>query len=243
MYPAIIQRVLGRAALAAAIAAGAITVASASDWPEWRGPSRDGRSTETNLPSKWSPEGENLAWRIPIGSRSSPVAFGNRLYLNSPVGDPANTQERLVAIDAETGKVVWEKRFSLYLSDVPQHRASWASPAVDPETGNIYVFTVAAQLICVAPDGKVLWDRSLPDEYGAVTTHGGRTTSPIVEGDKVILNALVLAWGDLNRTGNRYFAFDKKTGQTVWISLAAGAPLRHQLLDADRRRPSTARAR
>jgi outer membrane protein assembly factor BamB len=129
-----------------------------------------------------------------------------------------NTQERLVAIDAESGKVIWEKRFSLYLSDVPQHRASWASPAVDPETGNIYMFTVAAQLICVAPDGKVLWDRSLPDEYGAVTTHGGRTTSPIIEGDTVILNALILAWGDLNRTGNRYFAFDKKSGQTVWIS-------------------------
>ena len=200
------------------MAAGAIALVSASDWPEWRGPARDGHSLETNLPSKWSPKGENLAWRIPIGSRSSPVTFGNRLYINSPVGDLENTQERLVAIDAETGKVVWEKRFSQYLSDVPQHRASWASPAVDPETGNIYVFTIAAQLICVAPDGKILWDRSLPDEYGAVTTHGGRTTSPIVDGDKVILNALILAWGDLNRTGNRYFAFDKKTGQTVWIA-------------------------
>jgi outer membrane protein assembly factor BamB len=218
MYPALIQRVLCRSALAAALAASAIVVTAASDWPEWRGPSRDGRSLETNLPAKWSPKGENLAWRIPIGSRSSPVVFGNRLYLNSPVGDLAHTQERLVAIDAETGKVVWEKRFSQYLSDVPQHRVSWASPAVDPETGNILVFTVSAQLICIAPDGKIVWDRSLPDEYGAVTTHGGRTTSPIVEGDKVILNALVLAWGDLNRTGNRYFAFDKKTGQTVWIA-------------------------
>jgi len=218
MYPALIQRVLRRSTLAAAIAASAIVVTAASDWPEWRGPSRDGHSLETNLPAKWSPNGENLAWRIPIGSRSSPVVFGNRLYLNSPVGDLANTQERLVAIDAETGKVVWEKRFSQYLSDVPQHRASWASPAVDPETGNIYVFTVSAQLICIAPDGKIVWDRSLPDEYGAVTTHGGRTTSPIVEGDQVILNALVLAWGDINRTGNRYFAFDKKTGQTVWIA-------------------------
>jgi len=114
--------------------------------------------------------------------------------------------------------VVWEKRFSLYLSDVPQHRASWASPAVDPETGNIYMFTVAAQLVCVSPDGKVLWDRPLTEEYGAVTTHGGRTTSPIIEGDKVILNTLILAWGDLNRPGNRYFAFDKKTGQTIWVS-------------------------
>ena len=192
---------------------------SAADWPEWRGPSRDGRSAETNLPSRWSPQGDNLAWRIPIGSRSAPVAFGNRIYVNSPTpGDPTLTQERLIAIDAETGKVVWERRFSLYLSDVPQHRASWASPAVDPETGNVYLFTVAAQLVCVSPDGKVLWDRSLTDEYGAVTTHGGRTTSPIIEGDKVILNALILAWGDLNRPGNRYFAFDKKTGQTIWIS-------------------------
>jgi outer membrane protein assembly factor BamB len=218
MHPAQITSILRRAGLAAVFVAGALTVTAAADWPEWRGPSRDGRSAETNLPSKWSPSGENLAWRVPIGSRSSPVAFGNRIYLNTPTGDPANTQERLVALDAETGKLVWERRFSLYLSDVPQHRSSWASPAVDPETGNIYMFTVAAQLVCVSPDGKVLWDRSLPDEYGAVTTHGGRTTSPIIEGDKVILNALVLAWGDLNRTGNRYFAFDKKTGQTVWVA-------------------------
>ena len=218
MYPAFMPSILRRAGLAAAFVAGTIAVTGAANWPEWRGPARDGHSAETNLPSKWSPSGDNLAWRIPIGSRSSPVVFGNRIYLNTPTGDPANTQERLVALDAETGKIVWERRFSLYLSDVPQHRSSWASPAVDPETGNIYLFTVAAQLICVAPDGKVLWDRSLPDEYGAVTTHGGRTTSPIVEGDKVILNALVLAWGDLNRTGNRYFAFDKKTGQTVWVA-------------------------
>ncbi len=218
MPSAFLPSVLRRTGVVAALVAGTIAVTGAADWPEWRGPSRDGSSIETNLPASWSPAGDNLAWRVPIGSRSAPVAFGNRLYLNTPGGDIEHTQERLVALDAESGKVVWERRFSLYLSDVPQHRASWASPSVDPETGNIYLFTVAAQLVCVAPDGKVLWDRSLTDEYGAVTTHGGRTTSPIIEGDKVILNALVLAWGDLNRTGNRYFAFDKKTGQTVWIA-------------------------
>ena len=219
MHPAFFQSLLRRTGVVAGLVALGLSVTSASDWPEWRGPSRDGRSAETNLPTRWSPQGENLAWRIPIGSRSAPVAFGNRIYINSPTpGDPASTQERLIAIDAETGKVVWERRFSLFLSDVPQHRASWASPAVDPETGNVYLFTVAAQLVCVSPDGKVLWDRSLTDEYGAVTTHGGRTTSPIIDGDKLILNTLILAWGDLNRPGNRYFAFDKKTGQTIWIS-------------------------
>jgi outer membrane protein assembly factor BamB len=190
-----------------------------ADWPEWRGPSRDGVSPETNLPSRWSPTGENLAWRVPIGSRSAPVAFRDRVYvLTATSGDTAATQERLVALDAQTGKVLWERRFSVYLSDVPQHRAAWASPAVDPETGNVYAFTVGAQLFCVSPEGKILWDRSMPEEHGAVTTHGGRTTSPIVEGDKVILNALILAWGDLNRPGNRYFAFDKRTGETIWIS-------------------------
>ena len=208
---------------AAALLAGGATfgtgVLGASDWPEWRGPSRDGRSAETDLPSSWSPEGDNLAWRVPIGARSSPVAFRDRVYLLTvTAGDAATTQERLVALDAESGKVLWERRFSVYLSDVPQHRAAWASPAVDPETGNIFVFTVGAQLSAVSPDGKVLWERSLPEEYGAVTTHGGRTTSPIVHEDKVILNTLMLAWGDLNRPGNRYMAFDKHTGQTVWVS-------------------------
>ena len=190
-----------------------------ADWPEWRGPARNGASTETNLPDRWSPAGENLAWRLPIGGRSAPVAFGERLYLLTATSEgPASTQERLVAIDAKSGKVLWDRTFSLYLSDVPQHRAAWASPAVDPATGNVFVFTVAAELFCISPEGKTLWSRSMPEEHGAITTHGGRTTPPIVDGDKVILNALILAWGDLNRPGNRYFAFDKATGRTVWIS-------------------------
>ena len=204
--------------LAAAVI-GTATLVGAADWPEWRGPSRNGQSAETSLPASWSPKGENLAWRIPIGARSAPVAFGGRLYvLTITDGDVSSTQERLVAIDAESGKVLWERRFSIYLSDVPQHRSGWASPSVDPATGNIYVFTVGAQLFAVSPDGKSLWDRSLPEDYGAVTTHGGRTTSPIIHGDMVILNTLLLAWGDLNRPGNRYMAFDKRTGQTIWIS-------------------------
>jgi hypothetical protein len=53
------------------------------------------------------------------------------------------------------------------------------------------MFTGAAQLLAFSPEGKVLWERSLPEEYGAITTHGGRTTSPIVDGDKVILNTLI----------------------------------------------------
>lgn len=197
----------------------AAQVVGASQWPESRGPNRDGSSAERNLPERWSPAGENLAWTLPIGGRSTPAVHGNRLYLQTiTTGDVSTTQEQLVAVDVTTGRVVWEHKASQYLSDVPQHRAGWASPAVDPQTGVIYMFTISAELFALSPEGKVLWSRSMPEEYGAITTHGGRTTSPIVVDDKVILNTLLQGWGDLGRPGNRYFAFDKTTGQTIWVT-------------------------
>lgn len=194
-------------------------VLGASQWPESRGPNRNGTSAERNLPARWSASGENLAWTLPVGGRSAPVVHGNRLYLQTVTsGDVSTTQERLVAVDVTAGKIVWERKLSQYLSDVPQNRAAWASPAVDPQTGNIFMFTISAELVAFNPAGTQLWKRSLPEEYGAITTHGGRTTSPIVDGNKVILNTLLQGWGDLNRPGNRYFAFDKTTGHTIWVS-------------------------
>ncbi|HEV8572036.1 MAG TPA: hypothetical protein VGR49_03160, partial [Actinomycetota bacterium] len=73
------------------------------DWPDWRGPHQDGRSPEKNLPSHWSPGGENLAWKAPYGSRSGPVIFGDRLYIHAPVGDKETVQERVVCLNADTG--------------------------------------------------------------------------------------------------------------------------------------------
>jgi hypothetical protein len=79
-------------------AAGLAPVLMASGWTESRGPSRDGTSAEKNLPSRWSPSGENLAWTLPFGGRSTPVIHGNRLYLQTTTsGDVSLTQERLVA--------------------------------------------------------------------------------------------------------------------------------------------------
>ncbi len=189
-----------------------------ADWPEWRGPKRDGTSVEHGLPSAWSPGGDNLAWKAPYGSRSGPVVLGDRLYLHTGVGNGDSVQERLLSLDANSGKLVWERRFNVYHSDVPAHRIGWASPAVDPSTGIVYVFGVGGLLTAVSPAGKDVWQRSLTEEYGLVSTHGGRTVSPIVEGDLVIVNALCVSWGDIGRGGNRWFAFDKATGATVWVS-------------------------
>lgn len=195
-----------------------------SDWPSWRGPDHNGVSQETGLPSSWSPAGENLAWRVPYGSRSAPVIFGRHVYLQNTAGRSTNwseaddVQERVMCFDTETGKLLWEYKFNLALTDVPPHRVGWASPTVDPETGNVLVWGVAAQLLALSPDGKLLWQRSLVEDFGMITTHGGRTVNPVVDGNLVIVSALESAWGPWARGGNRFFAFDKRTGKTVWIS-------------------------
>src|SRR5215468_3470625 len=78
------------------------------DWPEQRGPNRDGMSKETGLPEKWSLKGENLLWRAPYGGRSAPVVMGNRIYVQNPAGHNEAEQERVMSLDADTGKVLWE---------------------------------------------------------------------------------------------------------------------------------------
>ena len=196
----------------------AFTLVAASDWAEWRGPARDGVSNEKNLPVKWSPTGENLAWKAPYGGRSAPIVMGDRLYLQNASGQGETLQERVMCFNADTGKLLWQHRFNIYLSDVPPHRIGWASPVGDATTGNVYVFSGGGSLISLNRDGKVLWERSLGEDFGLLTTHGGRTVSPIIDGDLVIVSGVLSMWGTHGRGGHRFVAFDKKSGETVWVS-------------------------
>jgi outer membrane protein assembly factor BamB len=211
-------------ALALSLLATAIPSASANDWAEWRGPARDGVSQEKGLPTKWSPAGQNLAWKVPYGGRSAPIVMDNRVYLQNTAGKGELEQERLMCFNADTGKLLWEHRFNVYLSDVPPHRVGWASPVGDPATGNVYVFGVGGTLLGLTRDGKVLWERPLGEEFGLLTTHGGRTVSPIIDGDLVIISGVTFQWGQHGRGAHRFMAFDKKTGETMWISAPGGRP-------------------
>jgi outer membrane protein assembly factor BamB len=195
-----------------------------SDWPEWRGPARTGTSTETGLPSSWSPSGENLAWKAPYGGRSSPVVFGDHLYLQNTVGSGATEQERVLCLNADTGKLLWEYRYNLFTSDVPPHRIAWASPAVDPSSGNVYAFSGNGVLMSLSPQGKLLWERSLPEEFGMWTTHGGRVSSPVIDGSQLIVSGLTFLWGQHAGGAHRFISFDKATGRTQWVSAPEGRP-------------------
>lgn len=217
-------------AAALALGSGASTVAQTpatatpGDWPEMRGPNRDGRSTETGLIDTWELDGENFLWRVPHGGRSAPVVFGNRVYVQNPAGRGAELQERVMALDADTGQTVWEYRFNVFQSDVPPHRIAWAAPAVDPETGNIYAMSANASVVALDNDGGLLWDRSLTEEWAAFTTHGGRTTAPIIDGDLVIVNSAISNWGTYANRTQRFVAFDKRTGEIVYVSTPGGRP-------------------
>lgn len=209
---------------------------SLGDWPDWRGPNRDGMSREKNLPEKWALTGQNLAWKAPYGGRSAPVILGDHLYLQNTAGKGETEQERVLCFNADTGKLLWEHRFNIYQSDVPAHRVGWASPAADPETGNVYVFGVNGTLLALSSGGKLLWERSLDEEFNLFTTHGGRTTSPVVDGNLVIVKAASSTWGTQANRSIRVMAFDKRTGETVWISTPGGRPF-----DTDYSQPTVAR--
>jgi len=199
-------------------------IGSVGDWPDWRGPDRDGTSKEKNLPDKWSLSGEDLAWKAPYGGRSTPVILGDHLYVENTAGKGETEQERLMCFNADTGKLLWEYKVNLFQSDVPAHRVGWASPAADPETGNVYSFAVNNLLTALTKDGKKIWERSITEEFSPFTTHGGRTVSPMIDGNLVIVSTPTSTWGTMGNRAQRFIALDKRTGDIVWISTPGGRP-------------------
>jgi len=196
-----------------------------SDWPSWRGPLQNGSSTETGLISKWSIDGENLIWKAEFIGRSTPVIMNGRVYVIGRVGEGLNRQEQVACFDAATGKMLWEHRFNVFLTTVPFNRVGWANLAGDPETGNIYAHGVGGMFICYNRDGKILWWRSLTEEFGRFSGYGGRTHTPVVDENLVIIGMDYMGWGDHAMMRHRIIAFDKRSGDVVYIATVPNNPV------------------
>lgn len=213
-----------RAICALTVALG-VASAHASDWPFWRGPDQTGMSREKAPVTNWSPEGENLLWKAPIEGRTTPIVMNGRVYVVGPVGDGIETQERTVCLDAESGKVLWEHRYNVFHTDIVRQRVGWPAPCGDPETGNVYVHGTGGELLCYSPDGKVLWTRSLTEEFGRVSGYGGRLNNPVIDEDRVVISFLASGWGPHAKAAHRFCALDKLTGEVVWWSAPGDRPV------------------
>jgi outer membrane protein assembly factor BamB len=196
-----------------------------ADWSSWRGPSQNGVSGETGLVSSWSPDGENLIWKVVFIGRSTPVVVDGRVcVIGRTNGERSRRQEVVACYDAENGKKLWEHRHNVYQTTVPYNRVGWASLVADPETGSVYAHGVAGQLIAFDSEGAILWSHFPTEEVGRYSGYGGRTQTPVVDGELLIINFVSSGWGEQAPLRHRYFAFDKRTGEQVWVSTPSGMP-------------------
>jgi outer membrane protein assembly factor BamB len=177
-----------------------------ADWPQFRGLNRDGISSETGLLKSWPAEGPRILWKAPAGEGYSQLAVSKeRLFTLYGVG----SKDVAVAYNAATGRPAWmtllDRKFVNEMGNGPR-----STPTVDGDM--VYTLTANGQLAALnAADGKRVWERNLRRELGANLPGFGLSTSPLVEGDLL----LVEVGGS---GGKSLVAFDKKTGQTVWAT-------------------------
>ncbi|MEM9352226.1 MAG: PQQ-binding-like beta-propeller repeat protein [Planctomycetota bacterium] len=138
--------------------------------------------------------------------------------------DTGTEQSKFVCVDASTEEKLWEHISSISLTDVPNTRVAWSSCVGDPETGRVYAHGVSGDFCCLeAETGAVVWERKLHEEFGVLSTYGGRTNFPLVFDDLVIASGVIIGWGDSSEWGSlakpahRFLSMDTQTGEVHWL--------------------------
>jgi outer membrane protein assembly factor BamB len=133
--------------------------------------------------------------------------------------------EKTVCVDAKTGELLWESIHNVYLSDAPAERVGWSSVVADPASDTVFVLGLGCVFQCLdGKTGKVLWEHSMSEEYGMLSTYGGRTNFPVVFEDLVIISGVMTGWGETAVPAHRFVAFDKKTGVAQWLKSTKPRP-------------------
>lgn len=194
-------------------------------WLRWRGPEQNGAARGPGVAIDRDAAAkliEHVAWTVDLHGRGAAV-IGDyedqpRLFVGGYRGERDKLVEILACIDPRNGQVIWEKVFPDFLSDIIYDRYSIGAPSIDGETGNVYWLTSPGLLVCYDRQGNEHWRVSMMEQYGRLTFPNGRTGSPTLHEDKVIVNAITSNWGREGPGRNRFYAFDKKTGELIWSS-------------------------
>lgn len=190
------------------------TLARADDWPQFRGPTRDGVWHETGLLESFPPEGLNILWRTPVGPGwSSPVVSQSRVFLTDMRLQQPAASERVLCFEESTGKSLWTHEHEVTLPDwafVPgQGGAPSATPVADG--ANLYTMGPSGYLLCLDVErGTVVWDRDLATEF-QINQLSCRP-SPLIDGERLIVFTGA-------SPGASLLALDKTTGKEIWRAL------------------------
>jgi outer membrane protein assembly factor BamB len=180
-----------------------VVAGAESNWPRWRGPQQDGHSADTNLPVKWT--NENVVWKttLPGSGQSSPVIWGDRIFLTSALDQG---KERIVfCVDRKTGEIVWRQSAWKGEPEKSHDMNGWASATCVTDGEMVVAFFGRGGLHAYSVQGQPLWSSDL----GTFAGPWGTSACPIIVGDLVVQNcdADSDAW---------IRAFDKKSGKEVW---------------------------
>jgi outer membrane protein assembly factor BamB len=188
-------------------------VAIAADWPQWRGPQRDGISKETGLLKQWPENGPPELWRVAdVGDGySTPAIVGDTLYL---MGNEGTDNEFVQARSVKDGSQIWSVRVGkVGPNDSPQYPGARSTPTVDGDL--LYALGSNGDLVCLTrASGKIRWQKNLREDFGGEPGKWAYAESPLVDGDK-----LVCTPGGKEAT---IVALNKKTGDVIWKSTVPG---------------------
>ncbi len=210
VLPARATRVLCLLILSVAVVAAHPRVAPAENWPGWRGPSRNGTTSDRGAPAEWSAD-RGVRWKValPGSGISNPIVWERRVVCTS--SDGANQQDlHIVCLDRDTGGELWHTR--LWGTAPTLHhesKSSMASPSPITDGQYLYAFFGSGDVFCLDFDGRLVWQRSLAAEYGAFENRFAASSSPLVFEDTLVVQC--------DHYGASYvLAIDKRTGANRW---------------------------
>jgi outer membrane protein assembly factor BamB len=183
--------------------------AAAGDWPQFLGPTRNGSSEETGLPTRWSPK-ENIRWKADLPGRgvSGAIVARDRVYVTSASGFQ-ETRLHLLCFDAGTGKLLWQRQLAATSNTLCHQKTSMAAPTPVSDGDRVFALFATGDLAAFDRDGNLLWYRALVKDYPTVGNNVGMAASPVVWQDTLLLA--------MENAGESFaLAVAKLTGKNRW---------------------------
>ena len=240
----------GLVALTIALATSAAVRLAAENWPQWRGPGSQGVSSEKALPTEWEPT-KNIAWKIelPGTGHSSPIVWGDRIFLTSQIEGEVIPGQRAVAhvmgrnkdwvhpdsvaadkkhtlkvmaIDARTGKLLWEQTaYEGPVYDARHRRSSFAGPTAVTDGEMVFAYFGPEGLYAYDYEGRLVW--KVVETFATLGL--GTGTSPVL-----FENFVIVQRDEDNGEHSVIVAYDKKTGKEAWktkrpVQVSWGTPV------------------